>query len=169
MLARLLGERIDLDIRVDGSPHIVADRGQLEQILLNLASNARDAMPEGGTVTVSALADGRGVVGLAFADTGPGMDPEIVDRVCEPFFTTKPRGQGTGLGLSTVHGIVSQNGGGLTIDSAPGHGHDDHHPLAPGGGGRGGERGVGAEAAEGSREAAGGCWWWRTTTAPAGW
>jgi CheY-like chemotaxis protein len=113
-----------------------ADRGQLEQVLLNLAVNGRDAMPRGGTLTVetsaldvaAAFTDGqvsleRGRwVCMAVTDTGCGMAPDLVARVFEPFFTTKGPGKGTGLGLSTVYGIVAQSGGHIALDSCVGHG-----------------------------------------------
>ena len=118
MLRRLLGE--DVDVRVHGTPvsKVLADRGQLEQVLMNLAVNARDAMPHGGTLTIETAEakrpdlfsddDGRCVM-LTLRDTGGGMDEEVCLRIFEPFFTTKERGKGTGLGLSTVHGIVKQS------------------------------------------------------------
>ena len=112
-----------------------ADRTQLEQVLINLTFNARDAMPGGGTIRVTAdsrhltEADGVGLIGIPIppgqyslitvADTGSGMDAETVNRVFEPFFTTKGIGQGTGLGLSTVYGIVKQSGGYVWVESAP--------------------------------------------------
>lgn len=113
-----------------------ADRDQLAQLVVNLVANARDAMPEGGTVTVRVkrleLAAGRfyGDVEVApgryalltVADTGQGMDPDILDRIFHPFFTTKDRGFGAGLGLSVVYGIVKQSGGYVFASSAPGEG-----------------------------------------------
>jgi PAS domain S-box-containing protein len=129
MLERTLGEHITLELRLAEEPLVtMADPHQLEQILLNVALNARDAMGSGGTLTISAVAvDGaaRGAdadVVLSVADTGKGMPPEIAARVFEPFFTTKPRGQGTGLGLATVYGIVRQNGGEVSIESIVGAG-----------------------------------------------
>jgi CheY-like chemotaxis protein len=124
----------------------MADRSQLEQTLLNLAVNARDAMTSGGTLRFSTgivqidEAEGarRGWTAgryahLAVSDTGVGMDEDTRTRVFEPFFTTKPPGQGTGLGLSTVYGSVSQSGGYVTVTSAPGHGatFDVYLPSVP--------------------------------------
>jgi two-component system, cell cycle sensor histidine kinase and response regulator CckA len=119
LLNRTLSERIALRITV--GPNLVpvlADRAQLEQVLINLAVNARDAMPEGGTlaIAVSRAADG---VQMTVADDGLGMPDEVRDRAFEPFFTTKDPGEGTGLGLATVHGIVTDSGGTVDIASAP--------------------------------------------------
>jgi signal transduction histidine kinase/ActR/RegA family two-component response regulator len=103
----------------------VADANQLELALLNLAINARDAMPEGGHLAVSVSItqpDGRRMASLAVADTGTGMSPDVVDRAFEPFFTTKDVGKGTGLGLAQVYGIANQSGGSATIESEPGRG-----------------------------------------------
>ena len=136
MLKRLLGEHVAvrLSIPPDVGP-VLADPGQVEQVIMNLALNARDAMPAGGFLTIelgeSTLdeAEARAVdvppgryARLAVTDTGVGMDEETAARVFEPFFTTKPMGRGTGLGLSTVHGIVKQSGGGIRVRSQPGAG-----------------------------------------------
>ncbi len=127
-LRRLLGERVEFVLSADpGAGRVRVDPSQLEQVVLNLVSNARDALPDGGTLTVETRAHplpeggGAGAV-LRVRDTGAGMAPETVSRLFEPFFTTKPRGQGSGLGLSTVHGIVAQCGGSITVDSRPGGG-----------------------------------------------
>jgi two-component system cell cycle sensor histidine kinase/response regulator CckA len=141
MLRRLIGEHIRLETRLGpGDCHINADLGQIEQVVLNLAVNARDAMPDGGSLLFAleevetAAADGAAgsdpagelpsgpYVQLTVADTGTGMSPEVLDRLFEPFFTTKERGQGTGLGLATVHGIVHQSGGRIHAESEPGQG-----------------------------------------------
>jgi two-component system cell cycle sensor histidine kinase/response regulator CckA len=137
MLDRSLGEHIALTVRTTaGLPSVMADPGQLEQVLVNLAVNARDAMPAGGRLTIdTALVDvdfehaaaraglptGR-YVRLRVSDTGTGMPKEVIDKAFEPFFTTKPGGQGTGLGLATVYGIITQAGGTVQIYSEPGVG-----------------------------------------------
>ena len=122
MLGRLIGEHIDFQTIVR-TPlrHIMADPGQLEQVILNLAVNARDAMPKGGKLTIETANADEGVT-LTVRDNGIGMDQETQSRIFEPFFTTKPVGKGTGLGLSTVYGIVTQSGGTIRVESAPGKG-----------------------------------------------
>ncbi len=132
MLRPLLGERIELVLELDPSGTAVeADPGQLEQIVMNLVINARDAMPDGGRVTIAVgTLDLTGVNGVAsgpyihlsVSDTGTGMDEETMSRAFDPFFTTKQLGEGTGLGLATVHGIVTQSGGDMQITSALGEG-----------------------------------------------
>ena len=116
-------------------PQLFADRGQLETVLVNLATNARDAMPSGGTLTLAAntemvstglphpagLTPGR-YVRIEVRDTGTGMEREVLARVTEPFFTTKEPGKGTGLGLAMAKGFVEQSGGSLSIDSIVGQG-----------------------------------------------
>ncbi|MEZ5419881.1 MAG: PAS domain S-box protein [Vicinamibacterales bacterium] len=124
MLQRLIGA----DIRLVTEPgagvgFIKVDLGQFEQVVMNLAINARDAMPDGGTLTLATSVDAAtGCAVLTVNDTGRGMDRETLSRVFEPFFTTKGPGEGTGLGLATVYGIVSQHGGSIGADSAPGRG-----------------------------------------------
>jgi len=129
MLRRIIGEHIELRIE-NRAPlaRIRADKGQLEQVLLNLAVNARDAMPSGGHVTIATSnagatdrATAREVL-LVVSDSGVGMSDDIKERVFEPFFTTKEAGKGTGLGLSMVYGIVNQSGGKIAIDSSVGAG-----------------------------------------------
>jgi PAS domain S-box-containing protein len=136
ILRRLIGE--DVQIVVEGETNlgsIHADRGQIEQILMNLATNARDAMPTGGKFTLRTENVELGpdmapdphirpgpYVRLSVSDTGVGMNEEVRSRVFEPFFTTKPLGKGTGLGLAAVYGIVNQNGGYIWISSEPGAG-----------------------------------------------
>jgi signal transduction histidine kinase len=134
MLARVIGDQIEVRANVDRSLHtVLANRGQLEQVLMNLALNARDAMPTGGKLVIStanvelAGDDARDLdvspgdyVLMAVADTGHGMDAETKSRVFEPFFTTKAGG--TGLGLATSFGIVRQSGGAITVESTPGGG-----------------------------------------------
>jgi signal transduction histidine kinase/CheY-like chemotaxis protein len=137
LLRRSLGEHITLNIAPeDGLWPVKADAGQLEQVLVNLAVNARDAMPGGGKLTIDtanitvdeAYAEGRPglrpgrYARLRVSDTGAGMPPEVAARVFEPFFTTKPKGKGTGLGLATFHGIITGAGGHAQIYSEPGLG-----------------------------------------------
>ena len=122
MLRRLIGEGVRVDFELDKNLQSVqADPSQIGQVLLNLAVNARDAMGGSGTLTVSTRNDGGDVV-LEVTDTGEGMDEETQNRIFEPFFTTKDVGAGTGLGLSTVYGIVAQSGGTIAVRSAPGRG-----------------------------------------------
>ena len=137
LLRRTLGEHIDLVINpASGLYPVKADAGQLEQVLVNLAVNGRDAMPGGGRLTIDignadvdaayaharpGLEPGR-FTRLRVSDIGAGMDTEAVARAFEPFYTTKPAGQGTGLGLATVYGIVTQAGGYVHIYSEPGLG-----------------------------------------------
>jgi two-component system cell cycle sensor histidine kinase/response regulator CckA len=125
LLHRLLGEHITLNIETHGAGCIVGDRTQVEQVLLNLVTNSRDAMPGGGTVTVEVidlLQVKPGSVALRVTDTGVGMDEKTKRQIFDPFFTTKGRDRGTGLGLATVHGIVGQHGGRIEVDTAPGEG-----------------------------------------------
>jgi signal transduction histidine kinase len=122
MLGRIIGEHIALRLLLDpASPRIRADQGQIEQVIMNLAVNARDAMPQGGTLTLETGLEGE-TARLCVRDTGEGMDAATLARVFEPFFTTKERGRGTGLGLATVYGIVAQSQGEITARSAPGEG-----------------------------------------------
>ena len=121
LLSRLLGEGVELSTSVEPGCRVRADRGQLEQVITNLALNARDAMPSGGSVELAVRClDGE--VELTVTDSGIGMDAETIEHAFEPFFTTKDPGKGTGLGLATVYGIVTQTGGEISIDSRPGEG-----------------------------------------------
>ena len=137
MLRRLIGPEIDLELICAAEPvYVRADPGQIEQVVMNLVINARDAMPSGGRLTVkvddvqlnesaaASLAEGKPgrYVRLSVADTGIGMDPRTRARLFEPFFTTKEDGKGTGLGLSIVYGIVKQSNGYITVLSEPGRG-----------------------------------------------
>lgn len=137
MLRRVLGETVEIEmIKAGGQWSMAADPHQLENVLLNLAINARDAMPGGGKLTIeigNAMLDDQYValeadikagqyVVFAISDTGCGMAPDVLERACEPFFSTKPEGHGTGLGLSMAYGFVKQTGGHFKIYSEPGEG-----------------------------------------------
>ncbi|MEU8662233.1 hybrid sensor histidine kinase/response regulator [Actinoplanes philippinensis] len=120
---------VDTDLQ-PGVRHVRADRAKLTQVLINLATNARDAMPDGGVLTFTSRDAGRdGYVHLTVHDTGHGMSPDVLDRAVEPFFSTKPKGHGTGLGLATAYGIVRQSGGELALESQSGHGTTVHLRL----------------------------------------
>ncbi len=121
LLGRVADDAVTLRAEVGPPAWVRADATHLEQVLVNLVANARDAMPDGGTCTVTVTATDD-AVRLVVEDTGQGMDEATRARAVEPFFTTKPRARGTGLGLATVHGIIEQAGGLLTIDSTPGKG-----------------------------------------------
>ena len=137
VLARALGAHLELDIALtDGLCPVLADPGQIEHVLINLATNAREAMPDGGTLTIrtattdtdtagaaipAGLPAGR-YVSLTVTDTGTGMPEDVAERAFEPFFTTKARGDGRGLGLATVYGIIAQADGHVQIHSEPGRG-----------------------------------------------
>lgn len=120
------GRRIAVERRPGGAPAVLADPVELREALINLVNNATDALPFGGTITLSSAAgrDADGVVLaiITVADTGIGMDDMTLRRIFEPFFTTKTVGQGTGLGLAMVHGIVSRLGGAIDVASQPGNG-----------------------------------------------
>jgi two-component system cell cycle sensor histidine kinase/response regulator CckA len=136
MLAKVIGEDIRLKSDLSTLGTVMADPGQMHQVLMNLAINARDAMPNGGALLIetrnAVIKDGPGdlttglkpgsYVRLKVSDTGTGMTEEVKSHLFEPFFTTKKAGQGTGLGLATVYGIIQQNGGAISIESEPGHG-----------------------------------------------
>ncbi|GGC72929.1 hypothetical protein GCM10011504_58000 [Siccirubricoccus deserti] len=137
LIRRTVGPAVRLELRLrDGKARILCDPGELESALLNLCINARDAMPQGGRLTIEtddvrlSAADASGqeshapgdYVAISVADTGQGMPAEVVERAFEPFFTTKPLGHGTGLGLSQVYGFVRQSGGLVRLQSAPGEG-----------------------------------------------
>lgn len=133
MLRRLLGETIELATELSGACWVFIDPSQLQQVVLNLALNARDAMPRGGELTIAAREGGLGrgqstkagaeaYVTLIVEDRGEGMSAEVRERMFDPLFTTKERGRGTGLGLSTVYGIVQQSEGQIEVESEPGRG-----------------------------------------------
>ena len=140
MLRRTVDQRIRIDVEVAPScPPVLADPGQLESALLNIAINARDAMPDGGTLRFRAgpcvelpaeirnepdapSAEGDEFVAISITDTGAGMPDEVKERAFEPFFTTKEAGRGTGLGLSAVYGFVKQSRGAIALESLPGTG-----------------------------------------------
>jgi signal transduction histidine kinase len=151
-LRRLLGQGIELVVATAAPAPVMADPGQLEQVVVSLVTNARDAMPGGGRLTLqtagveadealarrhAGLQPGSYAV-LTVRDTGSGMDGRTQARIFEPFFTTKDQGRGTGLGLAMVYGIVRQSGGGIGVDSAPGRGttFSIYLPLAEAGAGR---------------------------------
>jgi PAS domain S-box-containing protein len=137
LLRRTLGEHVELTVNLSRSvPAVLADPGQVEQVLVNLAVNARDAMKDGGRLVIETseveldrdflndhpeLPPGR-YVRLTVADNGIGMEPEVAARVFEPFFSTKRKGEGTGLGMATVYGIVTAAGGQISLYSEPGEG-----------------------------------------------
>jgi PAS domain S-box-containing protein len=135
MLTRLLGDHIAVRLELGDEPiGVLADEGQLGQVIVNLAVNARDTMPDGGTVTITTEVlelsadevpyglEAGSFVRLAVKDCGAGIPPDVRDKIFDPFFTTKDRGEGTGLGLATVLGIVQQTGGQVTVESEPGRG-----------------------------------------------
>jgi two-component system, cell cycle sensor histidine kinase and response regulator CckA len=137
LLRRVLNADVHLHTQLDPAlPPVFADAGQMEQVMMNLVLNARDAMPSGGTIAVrtsrvllraglqhrfGVIPAGEYVV-LSVEDAGTGIAPDVLERLFEPFFTTKPQGKGTGLGLATVHGIVRQSSGHVTVESTVGHG-----------------------------------------------
>jgi CheY-like chemotaxis protein len=135
MLGRIIGEDIQLETILDPDLRPVnMDPGQVDQIILNLAVNARDAMPGGGRIFIRTVNHGQGenaVVRLSVTDTGIGMSSDVLTRIFEPFFTTKAEGKGTGLGLSIVYEIVKQNGGEVKVESAPGKGSTFFIDLPP--------------------------------------
>jgi len=136
MLGRLIRSDIELKYRYGVAPPVKADPGQIEQVIINLVVNARDAMPRGGQLRIETanitLKEPVAAVGaqiipgnyalLTVSDTGSGMSDEVKARIFEPFFTTKPVGQGTGLGLATSYGIIRQCGGYIVVESAVGQG-----------------------------------------------
>jgi signal transduction histidine kinase len=137
MLRRIIGEDIDLQLALaEDVGYVLVDRGQIEQVITNLVINARDAMPKGGKLIIETAAveiDGTfaefhpgnepGTYAmLAMSDTGCGMDKELLSQIFEPFFTTKEMGRGTGLGLSSVYGIIRQSNGNIRVYSVPGKG-----------------------------------------------
>jgi two-component system, cell cycle sensor histidine kinase and response regulator CckA len=132
LLQRMIGEHVDLTVRCGPEPCLIrADPHQMEQVLINLAVNARDAMPLGGTLEIECHLLPQPIerpghpplnILLEVSDTGVGMDKAVKARMFEPFFTSKEKGKGTGLGLATVYGVIAQNGGEIEVDSEPGEG-----------------------------------------------
>ena len=150
MLQRLIGEDIELVTQLDAFPGVVmADSGEIHQVLMNLVANARDAMPSGGILTIRTADNPIGpFVSLAVSDTGVGIEKDIQSRIFDPFFTTKGDGEGTGLGISAVYGIVRHCGGSIAVRSEPGSGAtfeirlpraQETIPADAGAGSRGGE------------------------------
>ena len=153
MLKRLIGEDVPIDTELASDLwNIQGDEGNIEQVIMNLTINARDAMPQGGKITVKTenvhideeyckkVIDSRpgAFICLSITDTGTGMDAETLKHIFEPFFTTKEKGKGTGLGLSVVYGIVKQHDGWITVESRPGQGttfkiylHSSYVKIAP--------------------------------------
>ena len=128
LLRHSVGERIEIDMRCEATWNVWCDANQMETVIINLALNARDAMPDGGTLTISTsdriISPAQDVAGgeyveLRVADNGTGMSEDVRQRAVDPFFTTKPQGRGTGLGLSMVFGYVRQSNGSMRIDSEP--------------------------------------------------
>jgi two-component system cell cycle sensor histidine kinase/response regulator CckA len=123
LLRRLIGEHIELTTTHVCSPALIrADAAQVEQVLVNLGLNARDAMPSGGRLRIETTNTRPGQVGVTISDTGHGMSPDVMARIAEPLFTTKPKGCGTGLGLAISYVLVRQNGGHIEVESAPDQG-----------------------------------------------
>jgi signal transduction histidine kinase len=125
VMARTLGSGITVQVRSESDARIEVDVAELETAILNAAVNARDAMPDGGTLrltTKSCLREHQVMLALEISDSGTGMPPDVLDRVFEPFFTTKPVGSGTGLGLSQIHGFAAQAGGSAEVESTVGEG-----------------------------------------------
>jgi PAS domain S-box-containing protein len=114
-------KQVQFELDLDCLPAVTCNPAKINQVVMNLLSNAVDACPEGGKVTVRSRAEASGIR-IEVCDTGPGIDPRIRDRIFDPFFTTKPVGQGTGLGLSISYGIVQDHGGSIEVDSGPGRG-----------------------------------------------
>ncbi len=138
IVRRLIGEDITLEVQLEGSGvRVMGDLAHLEQVVVNLCTNARDAMPEGGRLTLRTHCEAQAPQGafegpaavISVVDTGTGMPPEVRARIFEPFYTTKEVGKGTGLGLSVAYGIVRQHGGLLTVESAVGAGSSFHIHL----------------------------------------
>ena len=123
MLRRLLGKTVQLALALNARhPVVKADRGLVDQVLMNLLINGRDAMPDGGMMTIATRDDEDGRVTFEVTDTGQGMPPDVQAKIFEPFFTTKDPGTGTGLGLATVYTIVTQAGGTIDVESVVGQG-----------------------------------------------
>jgi signal transduction histidine kinase len=121
IISRVFNKSIDIQVRVEKGLYVKGNRSLLSQVLMNLYSNASDAMPNGGRLTVEAFKKSDSVI-LVVSDTGTGMDEETLEKIFDPFFTLKEVGKGTGLGLSTVHGIIEEHKGTISVSSTPAKG-----------------------------------------------
>jgi signal transduction histidine kinase len=122
MLRRTIPANVEIEARLGNAGSVMVDAGQLEHAIINISVNARDAMPQGGKITISTGAAENGFAVLSIRDTGSGIPDHVRQRIFEPFFTTKPAGQGTGLGLAMVYGFIQQSGGKIEVESVEGSG-----------------------------------------------
>lgn len=128
---KLRGREIEVEHRLDDALSVRGDAERLQQLFLNLFLNAADAMPEGGTLAVTASPGEDGLIEVRVKDSGPGIPPDELERVFEPFFTTKAAGEGHGLGLMVAHGIVVDHGGTIEVSSSPGAGAEFAIQMPP--------------------------------------